>query len=194
MASSVLMRSGIRFAAVGAGVGLCAGIGYGVYQVRKGGSTPSTSRAALSDKTGADKDTVNSVVQKVEAAVPRKKELAERYPFVYADADFATEITELLQYRYIAPGEFDTVLSNSNQLIRLHDTVLKATEGKLSWPAMAQRYTSKAVDALRRLRKKVQERNGTLLLEVDEILKRIQKSMTDRNFNINMETNSKLDR
>jgi len=181
------MRSGIRFAAVGAGVGLCTGIAVGVYHIRKG-KKPGEKMATLKNVPPQD---VPSPTKQVKL---KKKDLISRYPFINADADFATEVYELLQYRYVAPQNFDNMLENSEKLLKLYATILKTVEAKLSWPSMAQRYTTKAVDALRTFRKKIEEKNSTLLLEVDEVLKRIQKCMTDRNFNINMETNSKLDR
>lgn len=194
------MKNGLRYTTIGAGLGLCTGIFIGVYNLRKHKrSSEASSDAAENDEADtSSRSEGNNEARNEAEAEARRFEKARKfdtatYPYVEGDEELRSIVTELLQYRKIAPKQCVEVLSNADSLLKVAQSVNTEAKVSLVWPSVAQRHTTKIVDALRLMRLKIGARNPQLLVEVDEWLKRAQKRVSDINFNVIMGTNSRLE-
>ena len=165
-ATTTLVRTGMKYAAVGAGVGLGVGILNGVLKIKgqRSSSSPSSPDPVIGD-----------------------------YPYLAADPDALSASEALLPFRNLSPKYFNEVKKNLNSLLKLQVTVSHAQTAKVVWPSVSQRFLTKAIDALRNLRKVVETHKPALLVDMDESLQVLQKVISDTNYNISMDTAALLD-
>ena len=185
--ASTLMKNGLRYTTIGAGLGLCTGIFIGVYKLRQKKSTASVPSEGSEEESENMPDDEALRLEKV------LKFDITTYPYLEGDEELRSVATELLQYRKIMPKQCAAFLSNADKLLKVAHSVNTEATVSLVWPSVAQRHTTKIVDSLRIMRLKISERNPQLLVEVDEWLKRGQKRVSDINFNVIMGTNSRLE-
>ncbi len=167
-----VVSSCLRFTAVGAGVGL--GVGLVCTAVRRRNTTDE----AMTDGNG-------DVLR------------AARYAPLRHMPDLYVAVVALAAYRGgDNASTFDRMCDALTRLCALNAVVLKTTSSetaKITWPRVAKRYASEAVDALRRMRADNVEPDVAKRQEFDEKLAALQTHISNIEYNIAMHTASLFD-
>lgn len=110
------------------------------------------------------------------------------YPNLATDSDAMAICEDLHELRQVSPTAFSDFAKNMDKLIWARQACQdKNAPARISMPSVAQRYKSKAVDAMRKM-----GGDGCAPAATDA-LANAQKFMDDIVFNISMDTNARLD-
>lgn len=130
------------------------------------------------------------------AAVPMASSNAgifESYKHIYNDSVALSLVSDLSTYRVYDIDTFETFVKYYNMLIGVQQD--RSSAGKTAGRSrLAQFYSTKSIDALRVLRKRIESLSPELLDDTDALYKKLQKQVSDCLFNVTMQQMSDMDR